>query len=63
MGWRLDWLKHKLTGKRRILSKQTAQSALSTSQFSNTKITAALDYTFKTIDQSLKDTIACFKKQ
>lgn len=63
IGWRLDWLKHKLTGKRRILSKQTAQSALSTSQFSNTKITAALDYTFKTIDQSLKDTIACFKKQ
>ena len=63
IGWRLDWLKHKLTGKRRVLSKQTAQSALSISQFSNTKIIDALGYTFKTIDQSLKDTTTYFKKQ
>ena len=62
IGWRLDWLKHKITGKRRQLSKQTAQSALSTSQFSNAKISTALQYTFKNIDKSLKDTVICFKK-
>ncbi|AUC74414.1 NAD-dependent epimerase/dehydratase family protein [Olleya sp. Bg11-27] len=61
IGWRLDWLKHKLTGKRRLLSKQTAQSALSTSQFSNAKIRTALDYKFKTIDRSLRDTTTYFK--
>ena len=31
IGWRLDWLRHKITGKRRVLAKQTAQSALSQS--------------------------------
>ncbi|QXP60327.1 NAD-dependent epimerase/dehydratase family protein [Olleya sp. HaHaR_3_96] len=61
IGWHLDWLKHKLTGKRRLLSKQTAQSALSTSQFSNAKIRTALDYKFKTINSSLKDTTTYFK--
>ena len=38
IAWRLDWLKHKLTRKRRVLSKQTANSAVTTTIYSNNKI-------------------------
>lgn len=61
IGWRLDWLLHKLTGSRRKLSKQTAYSALSISNYSNSKIKTALNYRFKTVDLSLKDTVGYFK--
>lgn len=60
--WRLDWLKHKLTGKRRLLTKQTAHSALSKSNYSNAKIQTTLDYSFKTIDDSLKQTTVFFER-
>lgn len=62
LGWRLDWIKQKLTGKRRLLSKQTAHSALSQSQFSNSKITTAIDYNFTSIDISLKQTTMAFAR-
>lgn len=62
LGWRLDWIKQKLTGKRRLLSKQTAHSALSQSQFSNSKITTAIDYNFTSIDTSLKQTTLAFAR-
>ena len=60
LGWRLDWLRHKLTGKRRLLSKQTAHSALSQSQFSNSKIINAIDYNFTSINNSIEQTTLLF---
>ncbi|WP_397364481.1 NAD-dependent epimerase/dehydratase family protein [Olleya sp. R77988] len=61
IGWRLDWLKHKLTGKRRQLSKQTAYSVMSKTQYSNQKIKTDLNYTFKSVDDSLKATSSFFE--
>ncbi len=62
IAWRLDWLKHKLTGKRRLLTKQTAHAALSNSNYSNAKIKTALRYEFKTVATSLKQTTAFLKR-
>ncbi|WP_452222330.1 NAD-dependent epimerase/dehydratase family protein [Lacinutrix salivirga] len=62
MAWRLDWLKQKLTGKSRKLTKQTANSARSKSEFDNSKVKTALNYTFIPVEKSIKDTSALFLK-
>lgn len=58
--WRLDWLKHKLTGKRRILSKQTANSAITTTNYSNIKIKDAIGFEFLPMDKSIRITCSYF---
>jgi len=51
--WRLDWLKHKLFGKRRQLSKQLANTITTITKHDNSKIKTALDYEFTDIDVSI----------
>jgi len=58
IAWRLDWLKHKLTGKRRVLSKQTAISALTETNYSNKKIKEAIGFEFLPRDKSIETTSA-----
>ncbi|MEN8885418.1 MAG: NAD-dependent epimerase, partial [Winogradskyella sp.] len=55
IAWRLDWLHHKLFGKRRALSKQTAKSAISVTKYDNSKITNGLNFTFKSIDNTINE--------
>ncbi|RAJ18119.1 NAD-dependent epimerase/dehydratase family protein [Olleya aquimaris] len=61
IAWRLDWLKHKLTGKRRVMSKQNAKSTVSKTTFSNQKIISTLGFKFKDVDSSIKQTTTYFK--
>lgn len=58
IAWRLDWLKHKLTRKRRVLSKQTAKSALTETNYSNKKIKEAIGFEFLPMDKSIETTSA-----
>ncbi|MFT5847077.1 NAD-dependent epimerase/dehydratase family protein [Psychroserpens sp.] len=53
IGWRLDWLTHKLFGKRRKLSKQMAKSISSTTLFDNSKLKEDIDFRFTTVDDSI----------
>lgn len=62
LGWRLDWLKHKITGKRRLLSKQTAKSTATIDRYSNSKIKTALGFKFKPIQKSIEEVSTCFKQ-
>lgn len=55
VAWRLDWLSHKLFGKRRRLSKQMAQTANTITKYDNSKIVNVLSYEFKPIDQSIEE--------
>ena len=61
IAWRLDWLKHKLTKKRRVLSKQTANSAVKTTIYSNNKIKYAIGFEFLPMDKSIETTTSLFK--
>lgn len=61
--WRFDWLKHKLTGKRRVLSKHNAVSALTIDNYSNDKIKKALGFNFENIEESIKETASYFKNK
>jgi nucleoside-diphosphate-sugar epimerase len=62
IGWRLDWLNHKLRGKRRKLSKQLAETIRSEIYFDNTKIKNALNFEFTPIDESISKVSANFLK-
>lgn len=53
IAWRLDWLKSKLTGKRRQLTKHLSKSLSSKTHYSSDKIKTTLNYEFKPIDKTI----------
>lgn len=63
LGWRLDWLRHKIKNKRRKLTKQLAQSLMGTSFHSNEKIKTALSFEFKPVTQSITEVCQVFLKE
>ncbi|MGM5469386.1 NAD-dependent epimerase/dehydratase family protein [Flavobacteriaceae bacterium LMO-SS05] len=62
MGWRLDWLNHKLRGKRRTLSKQLAKTVRSKRYYDSSKIKQKLDFGFNPIDDSILKVCRYFLK-
>ena len=52
--WRLDWLNHKLFGKRRKLSKQMAKSISTKTIYDNSKVKHSLDFKFTPLKKSVK---------
>lgn len=63
IGWRLDWLKHKLFGSRRILVKQMVESLFNQAKYDNTKIKTRLNYSFISIEDSVKKVTEQFLKE
>ena len=53
--WRIAWLISKITGKEPLLSKYSARSAHSVSNYSSEKIIKSLSYNFESIDESIKN--------
>ena len=62
LAWRLDWLKQKFFGSRRSFSKQTAKSALSITKYDNSKIKEAINFEFKSINQSINEVCKLYLK-
>ncbi|WP_179333673.1 NAD-dependent epimerase/dehydratase family protein [Winogradskyella costae] len=62
VAWRLDWLQHLLFRKRRSLSKQTAKSALSITNYDASKIINGLNFKFKSIEKSIEEVSKQFLK-
>lgn len=60
IGWRLDWLNHFLTRKRRRLSKQMTRSAKSITKYDASKLKNALGITFKPMRDSINETSQLF---
>ncbi|MFD2726109.1 NAD-dependent epimerase/dehydratase family protein [Hyunsoonleella rubra] len=55
IAWRLDWLKHKITGKRRVLTKHLAHSLSKPHEYSSAKINRDLNYQFSSIDDCITE--------
>lgn len=62
IAWRLDWLNHKLLGKRRRLSKQAAKSTVSITKYDNSKIKNTLGFKFKPINTSINEVSQLYQK-
>lgn len=56
LGWRIDWLMHKLKGTRRKLSKQMAKTAVTKTIYDNSKLRNALEFEFLPMDASIEKT-------
>jgi nucleoside-diphosphate-sugar epimerase len=55
LGWRIDWLAHKLTGKRRRLTKHLVTSLNTNTVYDNSKLKSHLDIEFSSLDQTIKE--------
>ncbi|WP_250433256.1 NAD-dependent epimerase/dehydratase family protein [Hanstruepera flava] len=53
IGWRLDWLTHKILRKRRVLVKQMVASLYNKAVYDNSKIKQALNYRFIPLEESI----------
>jgi len=62
MGWRLDWINHKVRGKRRRLSKQLARTVRSKRNYDNSKIKEVLGFEFTPLEESINKVCSYFKK-
>jgi nucleoside-diphosphate-sugar epimerase len=61
--WRLDWVKHKIIGKRRQLTKQIANSLCTKTNYDSTKVKNALNYSFKNVNKSIIEVGNLYLKQ
>lgn len=62
IGWRLDWLKHKLTGKRRQLTKQLVVSLTSSSYYDHSKLKSEIDIEFTPIEKAINEVSELYLK-
>jgi len=62
LGWRLDWLKTKLTGRPRQLTRHLVSTLSTDTRYSSNKIKTALKYNFKAVDCVITQTGARFLK-
>ncbi len=62
IAWRWEALKSKLTGKRPLLTKETARTALGKYYYKNDKAKSELNMEFREIDESISFIAKCFKK-
>jgi len=53
IAWKFDWLRHKLFGKRRQLTKNLATSLTTETYYDSEKLKSALNYTFKDINDTI----------
>lgn len=63
IGWRLDWLRHKLTGKRRRLTKQLAYTLQSQSEYNGNKIKDYVDFEYTDLKAEIKKTCQHFVEE
>lgn len=60
LAWRADWLKHKLSGKRRVLSKNLAKTLVTKSIYDTAKISKQLSFKFTPVKEVIKVTAKHF---
>lgn len=61
--WKLDWLKHQLTGKRRQLTKHIAKSLATETFYSSKKLNDTMPYHFKPIEATIYEIGDLYLKQ
>lgn len=63
LAWKLDWLKHILTGKRRQLTKNLTMSLTSETYYSSDKLKTTLNYNFKDVKTTIYEIGGFYLKQ
>ena len=63
LGWRMAWLFSRLSGKKLNLTRETARSAHRTRRYTAAKIGEALDFRFRAIEDTIRETAGCYLKK
>ncbi|MEC3906624.1 NAD-dependent epimerase/dehydratase family protein [Tamlana sp. 2201CG12-4] len=63
IAWRLDWLKHKITRKRRLLTRHLVKSLTSETNYNSGKIKTAINHEFKAINKTITKVGHLYLKQ
>ncbi|MBD0830937.1 NAD-dependent epimerase/dehydratase family protein [Aestuariibaculum sediminum] len=61
--WRLDWFVHKITGKRRQLTRHLTNTLCSKRAYSNAKIKTALNYNFRAVNDTITEIGSLYLKR
>mgnify|MGYP000680324584 FL=1 len=62
LAWRIEKLKSWLTGKKPMITKETASTALQACYYENQKVRQALNFEFRPLEQSVQEIAAFYKK-
>jgi nucleoside-diphosphate-sugar epimerase len=62
LAWRYEWLKHKLTGKRPVVSKESARIATTNFEFNNAKLRERFNFTYTPLGTTIKETCLAYQK-
>ncbi|MBT8267775.1 MAG: NAD-dependent epimerase/dehydratase family protein [Flavobacteriaceae bacterium] len=60
LGWRYDWIRAKILGKRRRLTKRTAKALSRDSHYDNSKLTDRLNFQYSPIQSAIAETAKYF---
>jgi dihydroflavonol-4-reductase len=63
VAWRLEWIWSRLSGKEARLTRETAQTAHHVNRYNADKIRETLGFKFRDIQESIKETAACYLKE
>jgi nucleoside-diphosphate-sugar epimerase len=62
MAWRLEKVRSMMTGQKPLITRETARNANNRRYFNNRKITAALDFRFRSIEEAAENTSRFFRR-
>jgi hypothetical protein len=57
LAWRISWITARMRGKYPVVTKASAQNAFSKTVYDNSKVRHALDFEFKSADDTIENTI------
>lgn len=60
-GWRLDYLRSRLSGRPNLITKETVKAAMNQKYYSNKKITETLNFNFIPVAKSIEDICQVYK--
>lgn len=61
IGWRMEWVLSRLKGRKPLITRETARTAVQHYAYSNEKIRQALDFEFIPVEETVKDFCGIFR--
>jgi nucleoside-diphosphate-sugar epimerase len=61
LGWRLEWVRSRLNGRKPLITRETALTAVQRNEYSNEKIRQAVDFEFLPVEETIRHFCKIFR--
>jgi hypothetical protein len=61
LGWRLEWVRSRLNGRKPLITRETALTAVQRNEYSNEKIRQAVDFKFLPVEETIRHFCGIFR--